>query len=63
MLEGVPGVVHAIQMIHAVSKRYNTSERMTSLFVKVKIVCTVYVDRYVYTGKKLYHLLYIYVYV
>ena len=44
MLESVPGVIHTIRMIHAVSRRYNTSERMTSLFVKV---CT-YVCTYAY---------------
>ena len=35
MLDGVPRVIHAIRMIHTVSRKYNTSERMTSLFVKV----------------------------
>ena len=48
MLESVPGVIHTIRMIHAVSRRYNTSERMTSLFVKVRTYVHMYIHMYVY---------------
>jgi dynein heavy chain len=35
MVELLPGLLTAIKMIHSISQYYNTSERMTSLFVKV----------------------------
>jgi dynein heavy chain len=35
MLECIPGLINAVRMIHSISRYYNTSERMTSLFVKV----------------------------
>ena len=35
MIEILPGLMSSIRMIHSVSQFYNTSERMTSLFVKV----------------------------
>ncbi|CAF5189300.1 unnamed protein product, partial [Rotaria magnacalcarata] len=34
MLECIPGLINAVRMIHSISRYYNTSERMTSLFVK-----------------------------
>lgn len=35
MMEGIPGLINAIRMINSYSRYYNTSERMTALFVKV----------------------------
>ena len=35
MLDAIPGLINAIRMVYSISRYYNTSERMTSLFVKV----------------------------
>ncbi|KAI9314021.1 dynein heavy chain, N-terminal region 2-domain-containing protein, partial [Zopfochytrium polystomum] len=35
MIPAIPGLINAIKMIYSISRYYNTSERMTSLFVKL----------------------------
>lgn len=35
MVEAIPGLISAIKMIHSISRYYNTSEKITPLFVKV----------------------------
>ena len=35
MLDAIPGLINAIRMINSYSRYYNTSERVTALFVKV----------------------------
>ena len=36
IIAAVPGLINAIKMIHSIARYYNTSERMTALFVKVR---------------------------
>lgn len=38
MLDAIPGLLNAIRMIHSYSRYYNTSERMTAIFVKVSCI-------------------------
>ncbi|KNC49484.1 dynein heavy chain 5 [Thecamonas trahens ATCC 50062] len=35
MVEAIPGLINAIKMMHSIARYYNTSERMTALFVKI----------------------------
>ena len=38
MLSDIPGLINAIRMIYSISRYYNSSERMTSLFLKVLFI-------------------------
>ncbi|NXX20484.1 DYH5 protein, partial [Podargus strigoides] len=35
MVDAIPGLINAIRMIQSISRYYNTSEKISSLFVKV----------------------------
>lgn len=37
MLDAIPGLINAIKMIQSISQYYNTSEKISSLFVKVGV--------------------------
>lgn len=41
MMDAIPGLVNAIRMINSYSRYYNTSERMTALFVKVGFISVI----------------------
>ena len=52
MIEAIPGLLNAIRMVHNYSRYYNTSERMTAIFVKVSwfyvlfILCFIWNSHY-----------------
>ncbi|KAJ3166591.1 Dynein heavy chain 5, axonemal [Geranomyces variabilis] len=54
MIPSIPGLINAIKMIYSISRYYNTSERMTSLFVKITNQMITSCKEYIYRdGTKL----------
>ena len=50
MVEHIPSLMNAIRMIYSISSYYNTSERMTSLFVKVTNQMITTCKAYIHSG-------------
>ncbi|KAG2458607.1 DYH5 protein, partial [Polypterus senegalus] len=50
MLEHIPSLINSIRMIYSISQYYNTSERMTSLFVKITNQMISTCKAYLYQG-------------
>lgn len=50
MIPAIPGLINAIKMIYSISRYYNTSERMTSLFVKITNQMITSSKDFVYAG-------------
>ncbi|KAJ4458389.1 putative Dynein heavy chain 5; axonemal [Paratrimastix pyriformis] len=53
MLDAVPGMIKAIRQMHSLARYYNTSERMTALFVKVTNQMIVCCKNYILLGAPL----------
>lgn len=52
MTQGIPYLIKAVQMIHRVSKYYNTSERITSLLIKVSILNKIVITKIVWLFRR-----------